>query len=144
VKCKHNYGNRETGSPVVWLCHEPTTIQVNTHTAFQLQIGVLVIEKGDEVNSFCMFIAVFPQYSQDILGMLYALLNREIFWNFLMYFIQHCFICRPSDSTVAEDALILAVRRSRPQTRLDLIHKFGYDLLTFTDIPLVFEGKGCL
>ncbi len=38
-----------------------------------------------------------------------------------MYFIQHCFICRPSDSTVSEDALIeprtvatsaLAIRRS--------------------------------
>ncbi len=38
-----------------------------------------------------------------------------------MYFIQHCFICRPSDSTVSEDAEIeqktdvtsaLAVRRS--------------------------------
>jgi hypothetical protein len=37
-----------------------------------------------------------------------------------MYFIQHCFICRPSDSTVSEDAEIeprtvatleLAVRR---------------------------------
>ncbi len=54
-----------------------------------------------------------------------------------MYNIQHCFICRPSDSTVSEDAGIelrtvattaLAVRRSdhsarsHPQTRLDLIH----------------------
>jgi hypothetical protein len=28
-----------------------------------------------------------------------------IFWFFLlMYLIQHCFICRPSDSTVSEDA----------------------------------------
>ncbi len=69
-----------------------------------------------------------------------------------MYCIQHCFICRPSDSTVLEDAGMeprtvatsaLAVRRSNhsarsypesasfihysarshPQTRLDLIHK---------------------
>jgi hypothetical protein len=40
---------------------------------------------------------------------------------FFMYDIQHCFVCRPSDSTVAEDAGIepravataaLAVRRS--------------------------------
>jgi hypothetical protein len=40
---------------------------------------------------------------------------------FSMYFIQHCFICRPTDSTVSEDAGIeprtvatsaLAVRRS--------------------------------
>jgi hypothetical protein len=55
-----------------------------------------------------------------------------------MYDIQHCFICRPSDSTVSEDAGIehrtvattaLAVRRPNhsaryhpPKTRLDLIH----------------------
>ncbi len=49
-----------------------------------------------------------------------------------MYFIQHCFICRPSNFTVSEDAGIeprtIAVRRSNlsarsyPQTRLDLIH----------------------
>jgi hypothetical protein len=39
-----------------------------------------------------------------------------------MYFIQHCFICRPSDSTVWTVAtLALAVRRS-PTTRLDLVH----------------------
>jgi hypothetical protein len=47
-----------------------------------------------------------------------------------MYFIQHCFISRPSDSTVSEDAGIgprtvatsaLAVRRSII-TRLDIIH----------------------
>jgi hypothetical protein len=46
-----------------------------------------------------------------------------------MYCIQHCFICRPSDSIMSEDAgiglmpvatLALAVRRST--TRLDLIH----------------------
>jgi hypothetical protein len=45
-----------------------------------------------------------------------------------MYFIQHCFICRPSDSTVSEDAgieprtdatLALAVRRTN--TLLDQI-----------------------
>ncbi len=49
-------------------------------------------------------------------------LNKGIFWIFLfMYFIQHFFICCPSDSTVSEDAGIeprtvatsaLAVRRS--------------------------------
>jgi len=69
--------------------------------------------------------------------------SRGIFLNFFRYFIQHCFICRPSDSTVSEDAGIeprtvantaLAVRRSNhsakshPQTtkshplRLNLIH----------------------
>ncbi len=58
---------------------------------------------------------------------------------FFMYNIQHCFTCRPSDSTVSEDAGIeprtVATRRSShsarsyPQlgqisstTRLDLIH----------------------
>ncbi len=56
----------------------------------------------------------------------YSFLKRD-FWIFFffMYDIQHCFICRPSDSTVSEDAGIeprtvaitaLAVRR------LDLIH----------------------
>ncbi len=48
---------------------------------------------------------------------------------FFMYFIQHCFICHPTDSTVSEDAgieprtaiLTLAVRRSN-YTWLDLIH----------------------
>jgi hypothetical protein len=65
------------------------------------------------------------------------------FWDFFMYDIQHCFICRPSVSTVSEDAGIeprtvattaLTVRRSNqsarshPQStifihsRLDLIH----------------------
>ncbi len=54
-----------------------------------------------------------------------------------LYFIQHCFICRPTDSTVSEGAGIeprkvvtsaLAVRRSshsatsHPYSRLHLIH----------------------
>ncbi len=58
------------------------------------------------------------------------------FFSFCSYNIQHCFICRPSDSTVPTDAGIvprtvatgvLAVRRSNhkarshPRTRLDLI-----------------------
>ncbi len=57
---------------------------------------------------------------------------------FFMYDIHHCFICRPSDSIVSEDAGIqprsvattaLTIRRSNhsagshPQTRLNLIHK---------------------
>jgi hypothetical protein len=50
-----------------------------------------------------------------------------------MYFIQHCFVCRHSDSTVSEDAGIeprtvatsaLAVRRSIT-TRLDLIQGYA-------------------
>ncbi len=65
-------------------------------------------------------------------------------WGFLdfflsMYVIQHCFICRPSDSTVSENAgfeprtvetLVLTARRSNLSARshphqLDLIHKFS-------------------
>jgi hypothetical protein len=43
-----------------------------------------------------------------------------------MYCIQHCFICRPSDSTVSEDAGIELLRlrhwhSDAPTTRLDLI-----------------------
>ncbi len=64
--------------------------------------------------------------------------NRGFFWFFLfMYGIQHCFIFRPSDSTVSEDAGIeprtivtpaLAVRRNNHSTkshphRLNFIHK---------------------
>jgi hypothetical protein len=65
--------------------------------------------------------------------------NRGIFDYFIYvpYFTQHCFVCRPLDSTVSEDAgieprtvatLALAVRRSKlsarshPQSRPDLIH----------------------
>ncbi len=48
------------------------------------------------------------------------------FFNFLSYYIQHCFICRPSDSTVPTDAGIeprtvasgvVVVRRSNHQDR---------------------------
>ena len=37
-----------------------------------------------------------------------SLIKGRISWIFLfMYDIQHCFICRPSDSTVSEDARIV-------------------------------------
>ncbi len=48
-----------------------------------------------------------------------------------MYFIQHCFICRPADSTVSEDAGIelrqwqsdaLTIQLDLIHSRLDLIH----------------------
>ncbi len=51
-----------------------------------------------------------------------VLANFDKFRLTLMYLIQHCFICRPSDSTVSEDAGIeprtvatfaLAVRREK-------------------------------
>ncbi len=62
------------------------------------------------------------------------LFSRGIFSAFFYtYFIQHCFICRPSDSTVSEDAVIepcrtvatLAMANSQSDAvtiRLDLIH----------------------
>ncbi len=59
-------------------------------------------------------------------------LKRD-FWGFLKYFIQHCFICRHSDSTVSEDAgiaprtvttLALTFRYSRVTIQLDLILKW--------------------
>ncbi len=34
------------------------------------------------------------------------LIHWYLYSSRLMYFIQHCFICRPSDSTVSEDAVI--------------------------------------
>jgi hypothetical protein len=59
-----------------------------------------------------------------VIGRIFKI-NRGIFWIFYI-FIQNCFICRPSDSTVSEDAGIeqrtvatsaLAVRRSNHSTR---------------------------
>jgi hypothetical protein len=48
------------------------------------------------------------------------------FLSFFMYDIQHCFICRPSDSTVSENAGIeprtVATTSDALTTRLDLIH----------------------
>ncbi len=74
------------------------------------------------------------------------MLNRGDFFYFVQYFIQHCFICRPSDSTVSEDAGIdprtsaPAVRRSNlldrshPHTRLDLIYNIRLDLIHLKEI----------
>jgi hypothetical protein len=39
-----------------------------------------------------------------------------------MYVIQHCFSCRPSDSTVSEDAGIIDSQTLSSTSRLDLIH----------------------
>jgi hypothetical protein len=54
--------------------------------------------------------------------------NRGIFLDlFLKYYIQHCFICRPLDSTVSEDAGIeprtVATLPDYLTTRLDLIRR---------------------
>ncbi len=77
---------------------------------------------------------IFPQPAES-----FCFKGGIYFWFFiLMYVIQHCFIYRPSDSTVSEDAeietrtvatLALTARRSNnlarshPRTRLNLIHK---------------------
>ncbi len=61
-----------------------------------------------------------------------------------MYFIQRCFICRPSDSTVSEDAGIdeprtvatSALAVGRPN-HSDLIHK----VFVFSLVYLVFFKK---
>jgi hypothetical protein len=50
----------------------------------------------------------------------------DFFSRFLQYFIQHCFICRPSDLIVSEDAVIEPRFRhwlsDALTNRLDLIH----------------------
>ncbi len=102
---------------------------------------------------------------------LYCFFIKDNFLGFFlfMYDIQHCFICRPSDSTVSEAAGIqlrtvattaLAVRRSNHSvrfhphtqkilstTRLDLIHCFiglflHYVLLTL--LTLTMRGSSSL
>ena len=56
----------------------------------------------------------------------YNISKQGDIWFFLCYFIQHCFICRPSDSTVPTDAgiaprtvarIAFAARRSNHQAR---------------------------
>ncbi len=64
--------------------------------------------------------------------------NSEQLFSFSSFYLsyQHCFICRPSDSTVSEDAgiepravatLALTVRRDLT-ARLDLIRKTAYTI----------------
>ncbi len=82
------------------------------------------------------------------------------FWIFWKYFIQHCFICRHSDSTVSEKprtiaTFALAVRRSNPSarshphspdlihTRPDLIHT-GPDLISSQQVTKTIRIVLCL
>ncbi len=64
-------------------------------------------------------------------------LKEDIFLCF-QYFIQHCFICRPSDSTVSEDAAEI-----EPLTALPLVHKplraFSLSIKPLTAWPLVHK-----
>ncbi len=89
---------------------------------------------------------------------------KNDYFVFFMFFIQHCFICRPSDSTVSEDAgigprtvatLALAVRRSNHSARYSPVYdkmlplfRDLYSLKTYFEIlsrsfPLIyFQLKG--
>jgi hypothetical protein len=78
-------------------------------------------------------------------------------FSFFLYFIQHCFICRPSDSTVSEEAgietrtvattaLVLSIALT---TRLNLIHtrptkshpQLGYISSTLGKICMCFFSR---
>ncbi len=74
---------------------------------------------------------------------------------FSLYCIQHCFICRPSDSTVSEDAgsnprLLqlwhwqsdaLTARLDLIHTKLDLIHQMLLEVQSWTGILRDFSAE---
>ncbi len=69
----------------------------------------------------------------SIIGLYYYLFKAVLVWIF-MYFIQHCFICRPLDSTVSDDAGIEpgSVRRCNHWThRLYFLHKLLFMTLAY-------------
>ncbi len=88
-------------------------------------------------HSVIVFYCTYPRPPKLVVSYMHKL-KRFFFRIFLfMYVIPHCFICRPSDSTVSVDAeieprtvatLALTGRRSNhwarphPQTRLDLFY----------------------
>ncbi len=84
--------------------------------SFMLSFGAIIFHSQQMLTFLCYH---FPLY----------IFNKKYFFGrffFLSYCIQHCFICRPSDSTVPTDAGIeprtvatgaLAVRRSNHQAR---------------------------
>jgi hypothetical protein len=68
-------------------------------------------------KTHCLRLCTVNTKSKLVVAYEVYILNRPVF----LYYIQHCFICRPSDSTVSKDAGIeprtvapgaLAVRRS--------------------------------
>jgi hypothetical protein len=53
--------------------------------------------------------AIFPPVADSLTTLklkigVVSLIKRAGIFRFFQYYIQHCFICRPSDSTVSEDA----------------------------------------
>ncbi len=84
-----------------------------------------------------LFFRKMPGYIREID---YKIFNRGIFGIFFsscLYYIQHCFICRPSDFTVSENAGIeprtrifmtslAAVQRSLGETRIGRRRHFRY------------------
>jgi hypothetical protein len=77
-------------------------------------------------------------FKENVYGMgqisdLLLLFKAVLVWIF-MYFIQHCSICRPLDSTVSDDAGIEtgSVRRCNHWThRLYLLHKLLFMTLEY-------------
>ncbi len=78
---------------------------------------------------FVFLLFIIDKHKQAELGQTQrTILNRGIVSNFFMHYIQHCFICLPSDSTMSEGAGIESITvatlalaaRSDPTTRLDL------------------------
>jgi hypothetical protein len=70
---------------------------------FQLAVGTyermfLPLRHRVSVKTFINFT------QKDVGQLLFTVIQGGILFYFLMFFIQHSFICRPSDSTVSEDA----------------------------------------
>jgi hypothetical protein len=74
-------------------------------------------------NQFSSYFSMFTFVTCEKGTTISEFFTGEFLGFFVIYFIQHCFICRPSDSTVSEDAgteprtLALAVRRSNLSAR---------------------------
>ncbi len=87
-------------------------------------------------KAFSVVFAFFKMYNKDSQSfhVFFCPFFRGIFFMISKYFIQHCFICRPSDFTLPEDAgseprtvstLALAVRRSNLSAKSHL-HLFSF------------------
>jgi hypothetical protein len=63
---------------------------------------------------------------------------RSQIMDFFMYDIQHCFICRPSDSTVSEDAEI------EPRTVATIRHWLSDALITRLDLVQIIRQQESL